>query len=83
MTLVGLAFTLAGGCPGRQLVLAGEGDGDAGIMVLGMLMGAAFAHNFSLASSPAGPGANGPTAVVVGLIALGSMAWGLRDRGEG
>lgn len=67
MALSGLAFTLAGGCPGRQLVLSGEGDGDAALFVLGMLTGAAFAHNFSLASSPAGPGAFGPGAVVLGL----------------
>jgi uncharacterized protein len=30
MALAGLAFALAGGCPGRQLFLSGEGDGDAG-----------------------------------------------------
>ena len=28
MVLAGLSFALAGGCPGRQLFLAGEGDGD-------------------------------------------------------
>lgn len=67
MTLAGLAFTLAGGCPGRQFFLAGEGDGDAGIFVMGMIVGAGFAHNFSLASSPAGPGAFGPAAVLIGL----------------
>jgi hypothetical protein len=52
MILAGLAFVLAGGCPGRQLILAGEGDGDAGIFVLGMIVGAAFAHNFALAAKP-------------------------------
>ena len=80
MVLVGLAFTLAGGCPGRQLILAGEGDGDAAIMVLGMLTGAAFAHNFSLASSPAGPGAFGPAAVLGGIVVLGLIGLGLRER---
>jgi YedE family putative selenium metabolism protein len=69
MVLAGLAFALSGGCPGRQLFLAGEGDGDAGVFVLGMIAGAALAHNFSLASSPAGPGAYGPAAVIIGLIA--------------
>lgn len=67
MLLAGLAFTLAGGCPGRQLVLSGEGDGDAATFVLGMLTGAAFAHNFSLAASPAGPGPYSAAAVVIGL----------------
>ncbi|HPB66556.1 MAG TPA: YedE family putative selenium transporter, partial [Spirochaetales bacterium] len=37
MALSGLAFTLAGGCPGRQLFLSGEGDADAGVFVLGMI----------------------------------------------
>lgn len=68
MTLAGIAFTLAGGCPGRQLILSGEGDGDAGIFIMGLLVGAAFAHNFSLASSPAGIGENAPIAVAVGFI---------------
>lgn len=67
MVLAGLAFTLAGGCPGRQLFLAGEGDGDAAIFVLGMLVGAAFSHNFGLASSPQGIGPHSITAVIVGL----------------
>jgi YedE family putative selenium metabolism protein len=67
MVLAGLAFALAGGCPGRQLFMAGEGDGDAAVFVCGMLVGAAFAHNFGLASSPAGVGPHGIVAVVVGL----------------
>ncbi|MDA3967186.1 YedE family putative selenium transporter [Helicobacter sp. WB40] len=68
MLLSSLAFTLAGGCPGRQLVLAGEGDGDAGVFVFGLLFGAAFAHNFAIASSPAGITANAPIAVILGII---------------
>ena len=68
MVLAGLAFCLAGGCPGRQLFLAGEGDGDAAIFVLGMIVGAAFAHNFGLASSPAGVGPYGFPAVIIGLV---------------
>jgi YedE family putative selenium metabolism protein len=68
MALAGLAFTLAGGCPGRQLFLSGEGDGDAAVFALGMIVGAGFAHNFTLASSTKGAGAYGPVAVIVGLI---------------
>lgn len=67
MVLAGLAFALAGGCPGRQLFLSGEGDGDAAIFVLGMIVGAAVSHNFGLASSPAGVGPHGIAAVVIGL----------------
>jgi len=68
MLLSGLCFTLAGGCPGRQLVMAGEGDGDAAVFVIGMITGAAVAHNFSLASSGAGIGAHAPAAFAVGMV---------------
>ncbi|HPD57150.1 MAG TPA: YedE family putative selenium transporter [Smithellaceae bacterium] len=68
MTLAGLAFALAGGCPGRQLFMSGEGDLDAGVFVIGMIVGAGFAHNFSLTSSPKGVAAFGPAAVIIGLV---------------
>jgi YedE family putative selenium metabolism protein len=79
MVLSGLAFTLAGGCPGRQLILSGEGDGDAAIFVLGMMAGAGFAHNFSLASSPSGPGPYGPAAVVTGLLVCSLIGLAMRE----
>jgi len=68
MALAGLAFALAGGCPGRQLFLSGEGDGDAAVFVMGMIVGAGFAHNFGLASSAKGVGPHGIAAVVIGII---------------
>lgn len=68
MLVAGLAFALAGGCPGRQLFMSGEGDGDAAVFVLGMIVGAAFAHNWGLASSPAGIGPHGMAAVIVCLV---------------
>ena len=68
MALSGLAFTLAGGCPGRQLFLAGEGDGDAAVFIVGMIVGAAFSHNFGLASSPKGIGQYGISALIIGII---------------
>lgn len=80
MLLSGLAFCLAGGCPGRQLVLSGEGDGDAGVFVFGLLVGAAFAHNFSLASSANGIGANAPIAVFVGIVFCLLVAIFARER---
>ena len=67
MVTAGLAFALAGGCPGRQLFMAGEGDSDAAVFVLGMLAGAAMAHNFGSASSGAGIGAYGIHATLIGL----------------
>lgn len=68
MTLSGLAFTLAGGCPGRVLIMSGEGDNDAAVFFLGTLVAAAFAHNFSLASSGAGISGFGAPATIIGLI---------------
>ena len=70
MLLAGFACTLLGGCPLRQLVLAGEGNTDSAVTVLGLLVGAAFAHNFGLASSGAGPTANGKIAVIIGIIVV-------------
>ncbi|MHB1355546.1 MAG: YedE family putative selenium transporter [Anaerolineae bacterium] len=70
MTLSGMAFALAGGCPGRQLFLAGEGDSDAAIFVLGMISGAAIAHNFGLAGTP--------DTVVEGVLKVGGISsWGM------
>jgi uncharacterized protein len=68
MVLSGLAFSLSGGCPGRQLILSGEGDTDAGVFVLGMIFGAAVSHNFAMASSPAGIGQFGMWGTIIGLI---------------
>ena len=70
MLLVGFACVLLGGCPLRQLVLAGEGNTDSALTVVGLLIGAAFAHNFGLASSAAGPTDNGKIAVIIGIIAV-------------
>jgi YedE family putative selenium metabolism protein len=80
MTLSGLAFVLAGGCPGRQLFLSGEGDMDAAVFALGMIVGAAIAHNFATASSPSGPGAFGPAAVIIGLIFCLVIGFTQRDK---
>jgi len=81
MVLSGLAFVLAGGCPGRQLFLSGEGDMDAGIFVLGMIIGAAVAHNFALASSPKGITAFAPAAVILGFVFCTVVGLTQRDRG--
>ena len=67
MALAGLAFVLAGGCPGRQLFMSGEGDTDAAMFALGVLVGGGVAHVFGTASSGAGVSANGPLAVAVGF----------------
>lgn len=81
MYVVGLAATLAGGCPLRQLILAGQGSSDSAMTVLGMLMGAAVCHNFGLAgaamvmehgvvTSAGGPAAAGKAAVLLCILVL-------------
>lgn len=68
MALAGSCSVLLGGCPLRQLIMTGEGNSDSAVTVLGLAAGAAFAHNFGLAASGAGPTLNGEIAVVVGFI---------------
>ena len=74
MLLCGFGCVLLGGCPLRQLVLAGEGNTDSAITVVGLIVGAAFAHNFGLASSGAGPTENGKIAVVIGIAVVALIA---------
>ena len=74
MLLTGFGCVLLGGCPLRQLVLSGEGNTDSAITVLGLAIGAAFAHNFGLASSAAGPTANGKVAVIIGIVVVAVIA---------
>lgn len=90
MVLAGMGFTLAGGCPGRQFFMAGEGDGDAALFVFGMLVGAAFAHNLNLAGIPdkvvdgklvvGGPSIWGQIAVIVGLVVVALIGWTMREK---
>lgn len=80
MALSGLAFVLAGGCPGRQLFLSGEGDMDAAIFATGMIVGAGIAHNFAMASSPKGIGAFGPAAVIIGFLFCLIIGFTQRDK---
>lgn len=74
MFLAGYGCVLLGGCPLRQLVLSGEGNADSAVTVLGLIVGAAFAHNFGLASSAAGPTDAGKIAVIIGILAVSVIA---------
>ncbi len=67
MVLVGLGAVLLGGCPFRQLVLAGNGNTDSALAIFGMIAGAAVAHNLGLvkAASTFGKGA-----VILGLAVV-------------
>ena len=80
LSVVGFAAVLAGGCPMRQLILTGEGQGDALITVFGMIAGAAIMHNFGLAGSPAGVTPAGQWTVIISLailvvIGAGGIKW--------
>ena len=70
MLLVGFSCVLLGGCPLRQLVMSGEGNSDSAVTVLGLIVGAAFCHNFGLASSADGPTAAGKIAVLLGIAVV-------------
>lgn len=74
MYLVGFACVLLGGCPLRQLVLSGEGNTDSAITIVGLMVGAAFCHNFGLASSGEGPTSNGKIAVLIGIVVVAVIA---------
>jgi YedE family putative selenium metabolism protein len=92
MVLAGLAYALAGGCPGRQLFLSGEGDGDSAVFVLGMIAGAGLAHNFALAGAPdavvegvqkvGGISSYGMAAVVLGLAVCVVIGLTMREKVE-
>lgn len=75
MYLVGFGCVLLGGCPLRQLVLSGEGNTDSAITVIGLIVGAAFCHNFGLASSADGPTSNGKIAVIIGIVVVAAIAY--------
>ncbi len=75
MALVGWASVLLGGCPMRQLILAGEGNTDSVICIMGLLVGAAIAHNFGLASSAKGTTINGQIAVGICFIVVLIISW--------
>ena len=70
MAIVGWGSCLLGGCPLRQLILAGEGNTDSAVTVFGMIVGGGLAHTLKTASSGAGHGANGPAAVIICLVIL-------------
>ncbi|MCL2615646.1 MAG: hypothetical protein FWD30_02480, partial [Dehalococcoidia bacterium] len=79
-SLVGLAATLMGGCPLRNTILAGEGDTDAGISLLGYIAGGAIAMNFFLASGTGGMGKYGSWGVVVCLVICLAIGFIMREK---
>ena len=80
MSLVGWGSVLLGGCPLRQVILAGEGNSDAAVTVTGFVVGAAICHNFGLAASAKGPSVNGMIAVSAGFVILTLIGLFHRER---
>ena len=86
LDVVGFAAVLAGGCPVRQMIMAGQGSSDAAVTFLGLLVGAAFCHNFGWAGAAAaaatdtapavagGPAVAGQVALIVGILVLFAIA---------
>ena len=82
MVVVGWGSILLGGCPMRQLILAGEGNVDSVVTILGLLVGAAFAHNFKLASSAEVPTSNGQIAIIICFVVLGLISYFSLERSK-
>ena len=81
IALAGMCGALAGGCPVRQLVMAGEGNADAFVGVMGLVVGGALGHTLGLvsapttATAPGGPTSAGQIAVITGFaVALAYAA---------
>lgn len=67
MLLVGWVSALIGGCPFRQLVKSGEGDSDAGLVVVGMFLGGGIVQSWGIAATASGVSVIGKAAVLLGL----------------
>jgi len=80
MLLVGWLSVLIGGCPFRQMIKAGEGDSDAGMVVVGMLVGGGLVQSWGIAATTAGVALNGQVAVLVGLGFVLALSLLFRDR---
>lgn len=78
MALVGAISVLVGGCPFRQLIKSGEGDADAGLVVIGMFIGGALVQTWGVASTAAGVPQYGKVALLVGMMFV--IAWCLLYR---
>lgn len=80
MLLVGWLSVLIGGCPFRQLIKAGEGDADAGLAVVGMLLGGGIVQSWDIAATAAGVTLTGKLAVLVGLAFVLGLSLLFRQR---
>ncbi len=80
MGLVGWISVLIGGCPFRQLIKAGEGDADAGLVVLGMFIGGALVQTWGIAATAAGVPFYGKVALLAGFTFVLAISLLCRER---
>ncbi len=74
MALTGWAAVLAGGCPFRQLIKAGEGDLDGWTISSGMLLGAIVTQTWSLGASVEGVYPQAKVATLIGFAFLAALS---------
>lgn len=80
MGLVGWISVIIGGCPFRQLIKAGEGDADAGLVVVGMFIGGALAQSWGIAATAAGVSLYGKVSILIGFVLVASASIFFRQR---
>lgn len=83
MGLVGWISILIGGCPFRQLIKAGEGDADSGLVVMGMFIGGALVQSWGIAATTAGVSLYGKVAVLLGFVFILATCLLFRERTTG
>lgn len=77
MAVAGWGSVLLGGCPLRQLILAGEGNTDSAITVVGMVSGAAMSHIWKIAGvagKDGGADVNTQFAMIVCFVILAAIS---------
>lgn len=80
MALVGWISVVIGGCPFRQLIKAGEGDADAGLVVVGMFIGGALAQSWGIAATAAGVSLYGKVSILLGFALVAAASLFFRQR---
>lgn len=83
MSLVGYIAVLIDGCPFRQLVKMGEGDINAQVAFIGMILGGALVQSFNILSDSSGPTLMGKIGVLSGIAIFALLSYDLlKDNDE-
>lgn len=77
LALLGMTGALAGGCPVRQVVMSGEGNGDAFVTASGILAGGALAHTLGMAAVPAAADAAGGVPLAGKIAVAGGLLFAI------